>query len=564
MIPATEHFAEPAASTPKRQDSGGGIRDVLLCLFPAAPAAAVPLTRGRRVLVGAAEVVAVILGAVALLLRIPGIPSWDTVYAEDSFLYLPAALQHPWHLFVAFDGYEELVPRLVAQFVTDLPLAYAAKGFAFSGALIAAACALFIFHASAGYIRSVTLRVLLAAAVILLSSAPMEIADSGVNTIWYLLLALFWAVLWRPRTRTGMAVAATVGFFAAASTSLVILFAPLLAIRVLVLRRPRDHAVTAGWMAGCLVQLRFVIGAALSGKSRLVGGGGPAFGRNNRLGNSITFYLHDVVLRSIGWHLSWWLESLTTRDWATLIVGVALAAVLGLIIATQPGARPFIVLALLTGFVFIMFAVFLDPWDVVFPVTFQNEVAARYTALPIFLIEAALIIGVDYALRKRRDSRPQRAIGQLNPVLALRPTLAVTVLLAFLAGNWIADFRYIGIRSGAAAHQWAPVVAEWQHGCKVSRTGEITPSMLGHTFTLACDRLRFLCPPRPSSPSIPGRGGTPSTPCQGLDFCRRTAQTTIPNGCGFLPHRARFDRPRGLGHRVQADNCDTGGHSHHG
>ena len=37
-----------------------------------------------------------------------------------------------------------------------------------------------------------------------------------------------------PRTRTGMAVAAVVGFFAAASTSLAILFAPLLAIRVFV------------------------------------------------------------------------------------------------------------------------------------------------------------------------------------------------------------------------------------------------------------------------------------------------------------------------------------------
>jgi hypothetical protein len=44
----------------------------------------------------------------------------------------------------------------------------------------------------------------------------MEIADSGVNAPWYLLLAVFWALLWRPRTRAGMAVAAFVAFAAAA------------------------------------------------------------------------------------------------------------------------------------------------------------------------------------------------------------------------------------------------------------------------------------------------------------------------------------------------------------
>jgi hypothetical protein len=483
---------ESVQSTSKRQSPGGGIRGMLGSLFPAAPAAA-PMAWGWCVLVVVAEVAAVADGAMVLLLRVPGIPSWDTVYAEDYFLYLPGALQHPWHLFVAFDGYVELVPRLIAQFVTYLPLADAAKGFAGSGALIAAGCALFIFHASAGHIRSVPLRLLLAAGVILLSSAPMEIADSGVNTLWYLVLAMFWAVLWRPRTPAGMAVAALVGFFAAASTILVTLFAPLLAIRAFVLRRPRDHAVTAGWLAGCLIQVRFVVESAASGQSRLVGGGGPAFGRDNRLGNSLAFYVHDVVLRSVGWHLSWWLESLTTRDQATLLVGVVLAGVLGVIVATQPGTGPFIVVAVATGFVATLFAIFFDPWDVVFPVTFKNEVAARYTALPVMLLEASLIIGVDHALRRRRDARAGRPAGQRDTLAALRPALAVIALVAFLGGNWAADFRYYGIRSGAAAHQWAPVAAAWQHDCTVSLTGIIIVSINGHPATIPCDHLRSLC-----------------------------------------------------------------------
>jgi hypothetical protein len=66
-------------------------------------------------------------------------------------------------------------------------------------------------------------------------------------------------------------------------------------------------------------------------------------------------------------------------------------------------------------------------------------VAARYTALPVLLIEAALIIGADHALRGRRALRMRHAIGRRRPVRPprlLRPTLAVAVLAAFLIGNW--------------------------------------------------------------------------------------------------------------------------------
>ena len=359
----------------------------------------------------AAQLAVVGLGAWVLLLRIPGLPSWDAVYAEDYWEFLLGAYQHPWRLFVPFGGYEQLLQRVVAQFVSYLPIAYADYAFAIVGALITAGCALFIFRASSGHIRSVPLRILLAVGVILLSSAPMEIADSTVAVSFYLLLAMFWAVLWRPRTAAGKAAAFVVAFITTASISIVILFAPLLAMRVFALRRFSEHAVTAGWLAGCLVQLPIVIMSFAQGQSRLAGYG-PSAGRTNRLGGSLTFYAHDVVLRAIGWHLSWRLESLTGRDWATAIVAVALVAVFGVIMATQPGARPFVVVALLTGFVFSMVSTILTPWVTVSPVTIQRESGARYTALPIFLIEAAVIVGVDYALRKRRGVREQRGVGE--------------------------------------------------------------------------------------------------------------------------------------------------------
>jgi hypothetical protein len=150
---------------------------------------------------------AVLLGVLVMMVRVAAtpVPAWDSIYAEDLSIFLVQALQHPWHLLVPAAGYLQLVPRLIAQFVVYLPLRDAAAAFAISGALVTTGCALFIFHASAGHVRSAVLRVVLALAVVLLPVAPLEIADSGVNSPWYLLFALFWAVLWRPGTRPGCA-----------------------------------------------------------------------------------------------------------------------------------------------------------------------------------------------------------------------------------------------------------------------------------------------------------------------------------------------------------------------
>lgn len=495
MAPKTRDCDEAAEAATAREAGADGVQDALRALFPLPPEAA-PRTRARRGAAAVTQMAAVGLGAWVLLLRIPGLPSWDAVYAEDYWAFLLGAYQHPWRLYVALGGYEQLLQRVVAQFVAYLPMADADFAFAAVGAVITAGCALFIFHASSGHIRSVPLRVLLAAAVILLSSAPMEIADSTVAVSFYLLLAMFWAVLWRPRTAAGKVAAFVVAFITAASISIVILFAPLLAIRVIVLRRFGEHAVTAGWLAGCLVQLPIIIMSYVQGQSRLTGYGLPG-GSNNRIGGSLTFYAHDVVLRAIGWHLSWWLESLTGRDWATAIVGVVLVAVFGVVMATQPGTRPFVVVALLTGFVFSMVSTILTPWVTVSPVTLQRESGARYTALPIFLLGAAVIIGVDYALRGRRGVRPRAGWGTRT---GLRPTLAVTALVVILATSWAVDFRYKGIRTVPYSGQWSSKVDQFRTQCRNSPSGEVILTFPasggsqkpGVTYeTVPCGRIRL-------------------------------------------------------------------------
>ena len=413
-------------------------------------------------------VAAVLTGVVAMLGRVRGIPAWDGMYAEDYSVFLPGALAHPWHLLVPDGGYIELGPRLIAQFAACLPLRDAAAAFAVIGALIACLCALFIFHASAGFIRSAWLRGLLALAVVLLPVAPIEIPDSGVGSPWYLMMALFFAAAWRPGTRTGMAVAAVIGFMTASSEVLAVVLVPVLLARVIALPRVREHAVTLGWLAGCLLQLPWVLqglGASGSRVSRLA-----TFGQVN------AFYGHDVVLPALGWHLSWQLRSLAGRNGAMLIAGAFLAVVFAYALITQGRqVRVFLVAALVTGYLETVVAGTLSWWVPILAVTFSFEPGSRYCDLPILLIDAALILTADSFLR-RTAIRP-RAVG------------AVVALVAVLCAGWIPDYRYWGNRSNVT--NWPVTSAQWLRDCESSQTGVIRVTTGADVYyELPCSNLR--------------------------------------------------------------------------
>ena len=73
----------------------------------------------------------------------------------------------------------------------------------------------------------------------------VEIADSGVTPLVH--VSRCSGLLWRPGTRREWPRAAAVGFLTAASTTMSVVFAPLLLARVIALPRLREHAVTAGW-----------------------------------------------------------------------------------------------------------------------------------------------------------------------------------------------------------------------------------------------------------------------------------------------------------------------------
>ena len=473
MIPASGHSQRPDRVMPRPRPTAGGLRDALGELFPSVPEAPAR-ARGARVLGAVVQVAAVGIASVVMLLRVPGRPAWRTIFGDDYFWFLAQAIQHPWH-WGQYGGYVQVLPRFIAQVVSYLPLADASLAFALAGVVVAACGALVIFHASAGHIESVTLRALLAVALVLLPIAPMELIGSGVETAWYLLPVLFWAMLWRPRTRPAMAVAAAVGFLTMASNILVALLAPLLVARLFVLRRPREHAVSAGWLAGCLVQAAYVISGALHGYSRL----NPD--SLTPLGQSLAFYGHVVLLPSLGWHTSWWLRSFAGANGATAIAAVVLAVSFGLILVTQPGARLFVVTAVAVGFIFTVVSVSINPAPAINLMLPTRVIGTRYTIMADFLIVSALIVGADHALRSRAHDRRRQGA-------ALKSVTAVTALVVFLAATWAVDFQYTGLRS-TTAWSWAPIAAKWEHDCAHSRTGEITETVYYRPWTLPCRNI---------------------------------------------------------------------------
>jgi hypothetical protein len=451
-----------------RPAAGRGFRDMLADLYPA-PAGPPPrggLARWAFVLV---QVAAVAVGAVVMLARVPGRPAWQSVYGEDPRVYLPQALAHPWHLLQSYAGYLQLVPRLIGQAAALLPIRHASVAFAVGGALVASACGLFAYHASAGQVSSRWLRALVGLSVVLLPVALLEIADDGVNTIWYLLAALFWAALWRPRTRGGAVAAAIVAFAAAASTSLGLLYAPLFAARAMVVpRRLREHAATAGWAAGCLLQVAVIV---TSHQSRI---------RPRDLANAVLFYLHEVLLPALGWHLSWHLRDALGLTGATALTGGFIVIVLAVVIATQPGrCRVFVVTAVVTGIVFMTLTSAIAWNGPRLQATFGVEHGARYATVPILLLDAALIVAAD-AYARRWWPRP-------------RAVAAVAALVAVLAAGWATDFRYPVRRfSGGFASAWAHTADEWLRQCH-SPTGTITITFhqrYGVTTTVPCASLR--------------------------------------------------------------------------
>lgn len=454
---------------------------------------------GRRILLAAAYLgvfcVAFCVAVASQLLRVTGVPAWNSLYHEDRTIFLPEAFEHPWHLLNAYNGYEELVSRAFAQLASVMPLTWASYIDAIGSCALDVACALYAYHASAGFIRSRFLRGMLAAAILLMGIAPLEVVANPTNSQWYLMCALFWATLWRPRTWRGMTASAVVTFLAAATNPLAIVFAPVVAIRMIALRRPREHAVTIGYLLGWLPQFRVILSTY----------GAPAGDHAQRAqqlatpGQMLAFYFHAVVLRVLGWHFSWWLQQAVGWNTATVMVGGVVLAVLGWALTQGPQARLFVVVAVTAGLAQTLLAAALTPAPyvgsaVTVAPTATSEEGSRYTLMAIMALDAAAIVAVDALARRHGGIRAaiatrSRYLAESLPVGRRLVVMgAVAALVIGLAATWAPDYRYPTQRSASVS--WSAQAHIWLEECQRHTTIDVYSWYTAtHTRTVPCRNL---------------------------------------------------------------------------
>ena len=106
--------------------------------------------------------------------------------------------------------------------------------------------------------------------------------------------------------------AALIAFAVASSEILALIYAPLVLLRVIALPRWREHAVTAGWLAGMLVQVPVVLESYAQHTQRVTKLAGPV--------RTVGFYFHNVALRAFGWRVSLRLVEIAGLNGATVIV----------------------------------------------------------------------------------------------------------------------------------------------------------------------------------------------------------------------------------------------------
>jgi hypothetical protein len=208
-----------------------------------------------------------VLVATALqLARQRGVPAYDSIWAEDGYLYLTDALASgplaP--LLTPYSDYVQLVPRVIGGTISLLPLQAAAVAFSVIPALIVSLLSLYIFYASAAVLTSLWGRLVLAGLMVVLPEAGSEVMNNTVNLQWYLLFACIWPLLSPPRSRAG----SIIGSVIVAATTLTIplsaAYAPVGVSNLLRANSWRERYVPITFLAGAIVQLAAVAVAGIA------------------------------------------------------------------------------------------------------------------------------------------------------------------------------------------------------------------------------------------------------------------------------------------------------------
>jgi Na+-translocating ferredoxin:NAD+ oxidoreductase RnfA subunit len=416
---------------------------------------------------GALVIVAfLVLAAVLQLFRLGPATALNSLWAEDGAVFLNGAMTQGFldAMTMTHGEYLVVVPRLLAEVGTVVPLHDAAIAMNLATVFIIALSGLAVWFAAAGQIHSPYLRALLMALLVLCPVSSIEAVASPTNVAWYMAFAVFWLLLWRPATTWGACLGGLLILATGISTPATLFFIPIAVLRAVAIRDRRDALVVGAFALGMAIQ----VPATMLSDEQLPG--------SDWSSHIVTAFLQRVVDSSV---LGLELGGSTWADWGWpfLIAIVAGAAVFLVAMALRaPSGRLVAAIAIATSVaMFISSAYVRAPLGdfMVWRTDEYTSLGGRYAMIPALLLISAALVLVDSRWRSSRG-RPVAAI-------ATAAVLLVALVTSFDARGEI----------GRGGPPWDESLRTATAQCKAKDLAEVPVATApeGWTMLIACDRL---------------------------------------------------------------------------
>jgi hypothetical protein len=405
------------------------------------------------------------LAVVLQLFRIGPSEGLNSLWAEDGPVFLGGALTHGFFdsLTSTWAEYLVVVPRLIGEIGTAVPLHDATVVMNLTAALVIALCGLAVWFASAGHIHSPYLRALLVALTVLSPVSSIETVVTPTNVAWYMAFAVFWLLFWRPLTTWGACLGGLFIFATGVSTPATLFFLPIVILRAIAIRGRRDALIVGAYALGLLVQLQ----AMLFNSEEFPG---DAWAES-----ILTAFLQRVVDSAV---LGVELGGSTWADWGwPLLIAIVVVVATYLIVTPlrTSSHRLFVGIAVITSAVVFMTSAYTRAiGDVlVWQVDSYNSYGGRYAIVP-----ALLLISAGLALI---DSRYKSSRANAVAAFGVAAVLLVSIVTSFDVRGEI----------GRGGPKWDKSLNAATARCEAKGLAEVQvfTAPQGWSVPVACDRL---------------------------------------------------------------------------
>ena len=362
------------------------------------------------------------------------------------------------------NGYFHTGPRIIAEIASAVPLGWSAAVLTLLAVAMQVAFAAVAYVASGPFLSRWWLRLLVAAPVVAVPVGHTQ-ADNDVATLQFpALYAMFWVLLWRPRTRAGQVAAVLLTLYIVTSSILPIVFIPLVVLRLVVTRDWVSRAIAIAYGAGILLQLG---GLATGASTR--GFGDPNYNPVWVLGQ----YVGRAVPRALlgekwfggpGIGPAWGTGIPLTigRGTQVLLIGVCGLLLLGVLAAAAKLTRPHWPLAVAAGVMSLLI--------------FAEEVANMGTTHPRYVIPAALLLYV-------------AVVALLRPAPGTAAHLPIVGFAILLTVVCVVNLR--GPNSRSQSQAWDVTVRNATVACANGQLPTYEYKFTWWSVFIPCDRTRL-------------------------------------------------------------------------